>query len=183
MSPLAIQPADIVAVRSHGLAGALIRFGEGLEGEPNIDAHVAVMHHWTGPVPWFIQGEPGGVSWRDGRDYLASGWTVSNVDQPKTAVQRQLVCDAMAATIGTPYDWGAIAADAADALDLPHLWESDRWGPGVPGHVVCSSVAAWAYAKALLRHPLEHPLPETTPGDWTEFCLTRAWLAPPPKGS
>ena len=115
---------------------------------------------------------------RDACDYLTSRWTVTTAAQPKTGIQRKLVCDAMLAAIGTPYDWKGIAQDAADALDLPGLWKQ-KWDGAVPGHVVCSSVAAWAYQKAGLARPAGHPLPETTPADWTQFCLLRAWVTPP----
>jgi hypothetical protein len=179
---ISVQPGDVLAVRGGGLAAAIIRFGAALRGQPNLDGHIAVAHHVTGSVTWCIEGRAGGVGWRDARDYLASGWTVTNAAQPKTPAQREAVCAAVKAALGTPYDWEGIAKDAADALGLPALWASRKWGTSPPGHVVCSSLAAWAYGKAGLARPLVHPMPETTPADWVEFVMTRGYLtAPPPR--
>jgi hypothetical protein len=172
----AVQPGDILAVRGGGLTGDAIRLSAAIDGEPNLDAHIAVVHHMTAGVTWVIEARPGGVGWRDARNYLTSGYTVTNTAQPKTDTQRTLVCAAMKAAIGTPYDWPAIAHDAAEALHLPHLWALTKWGPEVPAHVVCSSVAAWAYQRGGLAHPKLHPLPETTPADWVEFVMERGWL-------
>jgi hypothetical protein len=172
-----IQPGDVLAVRGSGVTGELIRLGEALEGEPDIEAHVAVIHHVTGKTTWCIEGRPGGVGWRDARDYLKSGWTVSNAAQPKTPEQRKFACAAVLAALGTPYDWSAIAKDAADALRLGDLFASEQWGPRVPGHVVCSSLAAWGYMRAGLAYPRQHVMAEVTPGDWTEFIMGREWIA------
>src|SRR5262245_35268386 len=172
-----VQPGDVLAVRGGGLPGVLIRFAAALRGQPNLDGHIAVVHHVTGGVTWCIEGRAGRVGWRDARDYLASGWTVTNAAQPKTADQRNAVCGAVKAAIGVPYDWDAIAKDAADAIGLSRIWASEKWGPSPPGHVVCSSLAAWAYFKAGLARPMTHPAPETTPADWVEFVMTRGWAA------
>lgn len=172
-----LQPGDVVAVRGAGFTAAMIRFGAVLLGKPNLSNHVAIFDHWTGKIPWFIEGRPGGVGWRDGRDYLASGWTIANTEQPKTAMQRSAVLSAMQAALKVPYDWDAIAKDAADAVHLPGLFASEKWGTAVPGHVVCSSLAAWGYARNGLAYPKAHgdDPAETTPGDWDEFILTEAW--------
>ena len=138
------QPGDVLVTRSNSVFGALIRLGAALKDQPNLSNHVAVIHHTdkTGTV-WVIEGRPGGVGWRDARDYLASRWTITNADQPKTAAQRSLVAQAVHAALGTPYDWAGIERDAAEALRLPDLW-AEKWDGKVPAHVVCSSLAAWA---------------------------------------
>jgi len=80
----AVQPGDVLAVRGGGLAGKLIRLGAAFRGQPNLDAHIAVVHHTDehGTV-WALEGRPGGVGWRDAKAYLASPWTVTNAGQPK----------------------------------------------------------------------------------------------------
>jgi hypothetical protein len=172
------QPGDVLVTRSNSLFGALIRLGAAIRDQPNLGNHVAVVHHTdkTGTV-WVIEGRPGGVGWRDARDYLASRWTITNSEQPKTEAQRALVCRSVHAALGTPYDWFGIERDAAEALHLPDLW-AEKWDSHVPGHVVCSSLAAWAYAKAGLACPPYDDLPRTTPSDWDQWCITRAWAAP-----
>jgi len=173
------QPGDILVTRSNSVFGALIRYGAAIRDQPNLGNHVAVVHHIDqAGTAWCIEGRPGGVGWRDATDYLTSRWTVTNADQPKDQYQRTAITAAVHAALGTPYDWqGGIAADAAVALHLPDLW-AEKWDGKVPGHVVCSSLAAWAYAKGGLAHPAYDDLPRTTPADWLQFVLTRAWAKP-----
>jgi hypothetical protein len=168
------QPGDILAVRSPGWGPRIIRFGAAMrelvsnQPEPNLANHIAVVSHTDkAGTLWCLEGRPGGVGWRDSSDYLRSPWTVSNIGQPKTAAQRKTVCDGAVAMIGTPYDWEGIAADAADALDLGALWHP-RFGQ-VPGHVVCSSLAAWLYGKAGLDKPAGDR--EVSPADWLAFII------------
>ena len=171
-----VLPGDVLAVRTPGIAGSLIRFGAALRGEPNLDNHVAVVHHADlAGTTWCVEGRPGGVGWRDARDYLGSRRTVTNAGQPKTSAERGMICEALEAAIGTPYDWEGIALDAARALRLPELWSERAWGPKVPGHVVCSSLASWAYQRGGLACPGIRDLARVTPGDWTEFIITRGW--------
>jgi hypothetical protein len=122
----ALQPGDLLFTRSsQGAFGRLIRAGAALADKPNLDNHVAIFHHWDPEgTPWVIEGRPGGVGWRDARDYLKSPWTMNNVLQPKTAVQREVVCDIAVKLLGTPYDWNAIAHPPGDRLTSPADWEA-----------------------------------------------------------
>jgi hypothetical protein len=171
-----VRPGDVLVIRTGSVAGAMIRLGAALRGRPNLSNHVAVAHHTDahGTV-WTIEGRPGGTGWRDARAYLASPWTLTNTAQPKTPAQRKAVCDVMQAMLGTPYSWAEIVADAAADLhiSLPS-WEPS-WNGTVPAHVVCSSLAAYAYAKAGLPCPAGGR--ECQPSDWDAFVLTRAWEA------
>jgi hypothetical protein len=178
-----VQPGDILAVRTSGWAARLIRAGAGLRelvtgsAAPNLDNHIAVVHH-TDPHGnlWVIEGRPGGVGWRQADDYLVSPWTVHNANEPKSEAQRSVVTATMKAMLGTPYDWGAIVTDAGDAFGLEHLWEP-TWHGQVPGHVVCSSLAAYAYSKASLYRPgSASGTREVTPADWVTFLIeNRYW--------
>ena len=166
------QPGDVLLVRTGGFAGRLIRLGAALRDEPNLVNHVAVVSHTDkAGTLWCLEGRPGGVGWRDAGDYLASRWTVTNAAQPKTETQRQLVVRGAAAMIGTSYDWEAIAADGVAALDLGALWHP-RWGK-VPGHVVCSSLAAYLYGRAGLPRPVGGR--EVTPAMWLSFIITNEY--------
>jgi hypothetical protein len=174
------QPGDILAVRGGGTTGKLIRLGAALRGQPNLNAHIALMHHTdTHGTHWLLEGRPGGVGWRDATDYLKSPWTITNPGQPKTDAQRAAVCKTTEAMIGTAYDWEAIAADAAGAFGLDHVWEPG-WNGQVPGHVVCSSLAAYAYTKAGLGRPSQALDGRgVTPADWTTFIFTHGYQNAP----
>ena len=52
---------------------------------------------------------------------------------------------------GTAYDWQAIVADAGHAFGLDIAWLPDFRTGQVPGHVVCSSLAAYAYEQKRAR--------------------------------
>ena len=175
MAPPAPEPGTILVTRSKGFGGWWIRFGAAIRNRPNLGNHVAVVHHrdQQGTL-WCIEGRPGGVGWRDAKGYLASRWTHSNAAQPLTAAQRLEICKAMEALLGTEYDWQSIAADAATDLGM-HLpgWDQ-KWKDGeVAGHVVCSSAAAYGYAKAHAPHPPGDR--GVQPADWTAWIITRGW--------
>lgn len=172
------KPGDILAVRSSGFAGKMIRLGAALRDTPNLDNHIAVVHHLDGNgTLWCLEGRPGGVGWRDAKAYMASRWTLSNADQPKTEAQRQAVCKTAEAMIGTAYDWAAIAEDAGQALGLKRIW-AEKAGGQVPGHVVCSSLAAYAYDRNGLAAPLPMDFRHVTPADWDQWILMRGWEQP-----
>lgn len=168
-----VAPGDVLLVRTNSLTSTLIRFGSALRDAPDISNHVAVVHHTDlhGTV-WCVEGRPGGVGWRDATAYLQSPWTVSNAAQPKTPEQRKTVCDVMQAMLGTPYDWTAIVADAAADLRIRLPWEP-VWRGTVPGQVVCSSAAWFAYSKAALKSPAGGRACQ--PSDWDQFIITKAW--------
>jgi hypothetical protein len=173
-----LQPGDVILARSGGFAAAMIRLGAALRDAPNLQNHVAVAHHTDAHgTLWVAEGRPGGAGWRDAKAYLASPWVLTNAEQPKTGAQRQAVCDVMQAMIGTAYDWEAIAADAAADLHLDTAW-LPAWNGTVPGHAVCSSLAAYAYGKAGLHCPAGGR--QVQPSDWDTFILTRAWEAGQP---
>jgi hypothetical protein len=170
-----VQPGDVLVVRTGSFAGAMIRLGAALKGRPNLSNHVSIVHHTDahGTV-WCLEGRPGGAGWRDAKAYLASPWLLTNAAQPKTGAQRQAVCGIMQAMIGTAYDWEGIAADGAADLHLDTAW-LPAWNGTVPGHVVCSSLAAYAYGKTGLGCPAGGR--QVQPADWDTFILTRGWEA------
>jgi hypothetical protein len=170
----AVQPGDVLVIRTGGIAAAMIRLGAALRGHPNLSNHVCVVHHANANgVTWAIEGRPGGVGWVDAGRYLASTWTLDNRAQPKTDAQRQAVCTTMEGLLGDAYAWDAIAADALDDLGL-HLpgWDPS-WHGTVAGQVVCSSAAQYAYAKAGLARPPGDR--DCQPAGWDAFILGRAW--------
>jgi hypothetical protein len=179
-----LLPADLVIVRTPGLAGEVIRFGEMLQGKPDLRNHVAMFHHAADGVNWYLEGRPGGLGWRAfpaGADgYASSRWTITNADQPKTPAQRDAACTVMRQMLGAPYDWGAIEADTASALRLPDIWKGWTGVPDgtMPGHVVCSSSAAYAYRKTMLAAPEEGGGRLVEPADWDWFIMNRGWEAP-----
>jgi hypothetical protein len=173
VTALAVQPGDVLVVRTTGWAAEMIRLGEALEDKPNVANHVAVADHAdANGTLWGVEGRPGGVGWVDLAAYLASSWTTSNAAQPKTDEQRRLVTVTMRGMLGDRYDWEAIAADAAEDLHLGELWLPDHGL--VRGETVCSALAAYGHDKAGLPRP---PGRERTvqPSNWEEWCLTRGW--------
>jgi hypothetical protein len=170
-----LLPGDVILARSGGFAGAMIRLGAALRNAPNLSSHVAVAHHVDAHgTLWCVEGRPGGVGWRDARAYTRSAWTLTNAGQPKTDLQRVAACKVMAALVGTAYDWEAVVADGAADLHLDTAW-LPAWNGTVPGHVVCSSLAAYAYGKAGLPCPAGGR--QVQPADWDAWILTRAWEA------
>lgn len=168
-----LLPGDVLAVRSSGFAGTMIRFGAALRGLPNLSNHIAIVHHTdANGVVWCLEGRPGGVGWRDSSDYLASRWTVTNSEQPKTDAQRTAVAKIAEAMIGTAYDWEAIAADAAEDLCLDVVWLPDHGT--VHGETVCSALAAYAYDKAGLPRPAGAQR-LVQPGSWDTWIMTKGW--------
>jgi hypothetical protein len=173
---MSIKPGDVLAIRTGGWEAWWIRFGSGIQGKPNLSNHIAVTHHVdANGVMWAIEGRPGGVGWVDATQYLKSPGLLTNVDQPKTDLQRATVCDTMKALLGTPYDWQAIVVDGSEDVGIKVPDWSPDWKTGeVPGHVVCSSAADYAYFKAGLACPVHGR--EVQPSDWDAFILGKGWV-------
>jgi hypothetical protein len=186
---------DVIAVRTSGKAAWWIRFGAALRNEPNLDNHIVIVYRVdeTGTV-WGLEGRPGGVGEVDCAKYFTgsySAYAVNNRKQYKTAAQREAIVDTCYAMLGTKYDWPAIAADALVDLRLPSVWaDRETWGPQVPVHVVCSSLAAWAYWKNGLYGPYAHPtsgikggvlkeLPLIQPADWVKWMIENNYASYP----
>ena len=112
--------------------------------------------------------------------YLASSFTISNADQPKTDTQRSAIAKTAEAMLQVPYDWTAIAADAMKAIRVDRLWRAKGYGQSAPAQVVCSSLADYLYASNGLASPDltdGEGVRFTTPADWDLFIETKAWLS------
>jgi hypothetical protein len=147
--------------------------GAAVRDEPNVWNHVIVAHHVDEHGTfWGMEGRPGGVGPVDLTPWLRNPWTLTNAAQPKTVGQRNEIALAVAAADQRPYDWVGIAVDAGRAV--APLWKMrDCWGPGIPCHVVCSSLADWAYERVGLASPAADRF--CTPADWAGFVETRGW--------
>lgn len=179
MNATSLQPADVVVVRGGGLAGEMIRLGAALAGKPNLSGHVAIMHHYdSAGVPWGLEGRPGGVGWADMRPYIASHWTMNNAGQPgRTDAARQHVAENARALLGTAYDWAAIGGDGLRDLHI-YLWNLKFPHEGAPGHVVCSSYAAWLYEEEGWDHPGLGEERYCQPGDWDAWTIEHGYSRP-----
>src|SRR5256885_2888934 len=107
-----LLPGDVVVVRTPGFWAWLIRFGQMLQGKPDLRNHVAMMHHEANGVRWYLEGRPSGLGWRafsvDDDPYQKSKWTITNAAQPKSPGQRERACPLMRGMLCAPYAWDAI---------------------------------------------------------------------------
>lgn len=181
-----LRPGVVLAVRTNGLAARLIRFGSALrelttgKPGPNLDNHVVIVHH-TDPkgTLWGIEGRPGGVGMADLTKYLSYPLTVSNAAQPMTDGQGVMVAMTCESLLGTSYDWQAILTDAEKVLPWPMPdWAPDGKTGVVPAHLVCSALAAYAYAARSLPYPQADGVRLCTPADWTLWGMTAGWETP-----
>lgn len=175
-----VLPGDVLVVHDpHSVPAWWIRFGEWVAGKPANWNHVLIAHHIdAADTYWGIEGRPGdGVGWRDMASYLTDPRTLTNAAQPKTADQRGLIKDAAEALLPAPghaarYDWPAIVVDGLEMVD-PLYRMRDKWGPGVPTQVVCSSMADWVYEHCGLATPAADRF--CTPADWAAFIQRKGW--------
>ncbi|HEV2175265.1 MAG TPA: hypothetical protein VGR71_16950 [Nitrospira sp.] len=171
------QPGDVIAVRTGGFAGEMIRWGEALRGWPNLDNHIVVVDSIQNDILVGIEGRPGGVGRVDVSRYFVApyaAYAVSNREQPKTSGQRITVVTVMRQMLKIGYDWEAIAQDALVDLGIPQLW-NEKWHGTSPAHVVCSSLAAWAHHRAGLAAPTQQDMRHIEPANWTQFILEEGW--------
>jgi hypothetical protein len=175
---LACKPGDVLVVRTGGAAGRWIRFGAAIRDESNLDNHVAVIDHVdTGGTVWAIEGRPGGVGWVDAANYFSGEngkYALTNRKQPKSTVQRNDICAVVRQLLKAGYDWDAIAQDAIIDLGLPDLW-AEKWHGTTPAHVVCSSLAVWAYHKVTLDAPTQEDMRHIQPADWSDWIIQNGW--------
>jgi hypothetical protein len=181
-------PGDVLAVwTGNGLVQDLIRVGEALQGKPAVANHVIIITHQDRAGRWIgIQGQPGGVGPADCTPFLNDTRTMSNHDEPKPDDRGQLGCllASAARSLGIGYDWVGIAEDTLDALHaqdlsalIDPLWRWPSRHNLLPGHVVCSSLAAMLYDLPAVGWP--HPdlgsERACEPADWWQWSAARAW--------
>jgi hypothetical protein len=191
MTQIAAGPGDVLAVwTGNGLVQNLIRVGEAMVGKPAVANHVVIVTHQDSMGRWMgIQGQPGGVGPVDCTPYLSGAMTSSNHDQPKPNDRGQLASflASAAKSLGISYDWVGIAedtlaachvADLSAAIDPLWQWPANR--NLLPGHVVCSSLAAMLYDVPSVgwAHPDLGAERECEPADWWQWSKTRAWTRP-----
>jgi hypothetical protein len=179
-----VGAGDVLAVNTgNALFSRLIRLGEALRDQPNLANHVVIAHHRDAKGTWWgIEGRPGGVGWAQLDGYLADTRTAANTGQPRTDAQRDSIAKAAEAMLGVGYDWvGGILCDALDdvacrnAAKLVDDWWGWRSGGARPGHVVCSSLAAYVYKVNGLAHPSTGTEEVCQPSDWWAFNNAHGW--------
>ena len=171
-------------------ASDLIRVGVALRGLPAVANHVAIITHQDQKGRWIgIQGAPGGVGLVDCTPWLSDSRTRSNHEQPKPDDHNQLtvLLGSCAKSLGIQYDWVGIAEDTLTDLNLTDLsavidplwrWPSDH--DLLPGHVVCSSLAAMLYDLPQVGYPHPDLGQERTcqPADWWNWSDKQLWTTP-----
>ena len=180
-----VQPGDLLLTAGKGFAAEVIRLGAAVRDRPNLVNHAIVVHHETGGVLWGIEGRPGGAGWVDCRRAMADRRTVHNASQPgRDAVLRESLCRTVEqAMLGRAYDWTAIARSAVESLRLDRLWsERGLWVEfsedprDIPGAVICSALADWAYERAGWANPGDAARTRyTRPEDWLALWIEKGW--------
>ena len=190
MTSLPAAPGDVLAVWSgQDMIDDIIRVGEALEGKPAVANHVVVITHQDRLGRWIgIQGQPGGVGPVDCTPFLSDVRTMTNHGQRRPDDHGQLATflASAAKSLGIAYDWVGIAQDALDACHaqdlsalIDPLW---RWPADhnlLPGHVVCSSLAAMLYDLPSVQwaHPDLGAERECEPADWWRWSEALAWTS------
>jgi len=171
----ALKPGTVLCTRSAGFGSWWIRFGAAISNKPNLQNHVAVVHHVDkAGTTWCIEGRPGGAGWKDATGYLKDRYTIDNSAQPIDTKQGETIAHWMESLLGTEYDWQSIVADGLADLGIRLPGWSEKWVDGqVNVQAVCSSLAAYAYAKAHVPHPPGDK--GCQPADWTAWIMTKAW--------
>lgn len=179
-------PGDVLAVTGGGLGGRLISIGQAIAGKPSLGTHVVIVTHRDQKGRWMgIEGRPGGVGPRDVTPYLADSRVKSNGLQPRPDDKGQLTAflAGCVKSLGIAYDWTGIAEDISGVIvpdlsaAIDHLW---RWPSDkglLPGHVVCSSLAAMLYSLPQVgwAHPgLGHER-VCEPADWWAWNDQELW--------
>ncbi len=189
MQPLPAGPGDVLAVWSGANpVDDMIRVDEALMGKPAVANHVVIITHRDIRGRWIgIQGQPGGVGMVDCTPMLADSRTRSNHAQPRDmGAPLGVFLTSSAKSIGIQYDWVGIAEDGLDALhaenlaaEIDHLyqWPSDH--NLLPGHVVCSSLAAMLYGLPQVgwAHPDLGAERKCKPADWWDWADRQLWIA------
>src|SRR5579859_2682464 len=148
--------------------------------------HVVVVTHQDAVGRWMgIQGQPGGVGIADCTPYLQARVTQTNHDQPKAppgSPEMTHFLASCATSLGIRYDWIGIDEDAIDAFHLHDLtklidplWRWPTQHGVMPGHVVCSSLAAALYKIAGWAHPDLGNERQCEPADWWHWSRDRQW--------
>ena len=123
---------------------------------------------------WGIEGRPGGVGWAELRK-RNDNWTLTNVDQPKDALQRSKIVETMKELLGTKYDYSAYIEIALQTMGITTQWTDFRKND-VPTHVICSAVADYVYEDVGLANPGGMKVTRfTTPVEWAEFIDEKEW--------
>lgn len=180
-----VGPGDVLAVlSSDNLFSRIIRFAARLSHKPDLIDHVMVVTHQDSQGRWIgIEGKPGGVGLCDVTPYLNNPRTRGNHLQPRPNDRGQLesFLASCQRSIGIRYDYVAIASDAADAFGLHDLsdtierlwsWPTDGL---LPGHVVCSSLAAELYRLVGWAHPALGDERVCAPADWWAWSNSQEW--------
>ena len=182
---LEVGPGDVLAVlASDNFFSRLVRFAARISGKTDLVDHVVIVTHQDEQGRWIgIEGRPGGVGSCDITHYLNDPRTRGNRLQPRPNDKGQLqsFLASCQRSLGIPYDWVAIVEDATDAFGLndlsgiiDRLW---RWPDDVmiPGHVVCSSLAAELYRLVGWAHPAFDDERGCAPGDWWQWNNDQSW--------
>jgi len=180
------QPGDVLAVVGGGVPGYLINLGQAIANKPSLGTHVVIVTHQDVKGRWMgIEGRPGGVGPRDITPYLHDSRVRSNYLQPRANDHGQLAVFLAGCTqsLGLKYDWAGISEDISQVLapdlsvTIDRLWRWPSSNDLLPGHVVCSSLAAMLYDLPAVgwKHPNMGKERVCLPSDWWNWADSEGW--------
>lgn len=180
-------PGDVLAVlATDGVFSKGIRWSERHQGKPDAIDHVIVVTGYdTDGNPIGIEGKPPGAGpCYDIARFLDDPRTRSNHAQPRDMSKLPEFMATCAKALGTKYDFSIIAGDLLDAVQMDALsaavdrlrpWPVLTVGGEMPGHIVCSNLAAAIYAHIGWDHPGRGRERLVEPGDWWEWSDQSQW--------
>lgn len=181
---LEVGPGDVLAVLgSDDVFSKGIRFFEDIDAAKLIPVdHCLIVTKQDQVGRWLaIQGDSNGVGITDVARFLDQPQANVNHLQPRDPTKVPEFLANCAAAMGLAYDWVGIAIDALDDLRLypladaiDHLWRWPTSQVTLPGHVVCSSLAAWAYKAVGWAHPAGDER-RVQPSDWWQWNRGERW--------
>lgn len=169
-----LRPGDVLVIADKKATSFFVKLAALFTNKPALYNHIAIVHHIddAGTV-WCVEGRPSGTGWVDAEKYLKAPFTKTNAHMypNRTDEQRSKVASIIEGMIGTPYDWSAIVEIGMNAIHADELWKAKQWNADeVPTHVICSSLAEWAYQQVGWTTPAPYTSGRfVTPADWHLF--------------
>lgn len=155
------QPGDYGVVATGGLAARLIRIGTCARYN---HAFIVVDEGWV------IEAGPRGVH-HSHLDEYRNRRVAFNTGEPKTSIQRNVICATARAKLGSKYGWPDIEADILTGVGL--TWAGRLLARS--RRLDCSALVAACYHAAGVSVWPDKPIGLVNPGDLADRITRSAW--------